>query len=163
LHAGITGKIELVYEGEQEGITNVAKILIGKAIKRVFEQYFPALRETTKNKKSKPNPELDEITTWFGTGKMTCIDGSGTDDEYVASLQSTEQLEKLIKKYYPADKIKDELDLAVMKEFILEGLYQSAFLSKFTSQGKVTYKDLMESIFNSLPDEEDEKNPENFA
>lgn len=55
------------------------------------------------------------------------------------------------------------MDLAVLKEFILEGLYQSAFLSKFTSEGKVTYKDLMESIFNSLPDEEDEKNLENFA
>ncbi len=46
----ITGKIELVYEGEQEGIINVAKILIGKAIKRVFEKYFPIPEGNRKDK-----------------------------------------------------------------------------------------------------------------
>ena len=39
----ITGKVELVYEGEQEGPSKVANILIGKAIKTVFENYFPAV------------------------------------------------------------------------------------------------------------------------
>ena len=37
----ITGKIELVYEGEQEGPTNVAFRLIGQAIRSLFTQYFP--------------------------------------------------------------------------------------------------------------------------
>ncbi len=37
----ITGKVELVYEGEQEGPAKVANILIGKAIKSVFEKNFP--------------------------------------------------------------------------------------------------------------------------
>ncbi len=163
LPAGITGKIELVYEGEQEGITNVAKILIGKAIKSVFENYFPVLRETAKNKKSKTNPELDEIISWFNKGQMICVDGSGTDDEYIACLQPLNQLEKLIRKYYPKDKIKNELDLAVLKEFVLEGLYQSSYLSKFNAEGKVTYKDLMESILNSWPDEEEDRNLDNIT
>jgi magnesium chelatase subunit I len=163
LPAAITGKIELVYEGEQEGMANVAKLLIGKAIKKVFEQYFPVLKETDKKKKTAANPELDEIINWFNKGKMICVDGTGTDKEYIASLQSLTPLDKLIRKYYPKDKIRTELDLTVLKEFILEGLYQSSYLSKFTADGKVTYKDLMESIFNTLPEEEQDRNFENLA
>ena len=32
----ITGKVELVYEGEQEGAENVALLLLGNAIKTLF-------------------------------------------------------------------------------------------------------------------------------
>ena len=37
----ITGKVELVYEGEQEGPGIVARNLIGKAIRTQFIKYFP--------------------------------------------------------------------------------------------------------------------------
>ena len=37
----ITGKIELVYEGEQEGAQNVARLLVGRAIRTVFGSHFP--------------------------------------------------------------------------------------------------------------------------
>ncbi len=37
----ITGKIELVYEGEQEGVQNVARMLVGRAVKAIFPRYFP--------------------------------------------------------------------------------------------------------------------------
>src|SRR5690606_23454544 len=39
--SSITGKVELVYEGEQEGPGIVAQNLIGKAIRTQFIQYFP--------------------------------------------------------------------------------------------------------------------------
>jgi magnesium chelatase subunit I len=38
----ITGKVELVYEGEQEGPYAVALHLIGEAVKELFLKYFPA-------------------------------------------------------------------------------------------------------------------------
>ena len=41
----VTGKIELVYEGEQEGAGIVAQNLLGKAIRTQFVQYFPAQRQ----------------------------------------------------------------------------------------------------------------------
>ena len=41
LIASITGKVELVYEGELEGISNVATMLISKSIRTLFIQYFP--------------------------------------------------------------------------------------------------------------------------
>ena len=37
----ITGKVELVYEGEQEGPNIVAQNLVGKAIRTQFLNYFP--------------------------------------------------------------------------------------------------------------------------
>jgi hypothetical protein len=42
----------------------------------------------------------------------------------------------------------------VVKEFVLEALYQSSYLSKFSSGNQVSYRDLVDSIFNSLPDED---------
>ena len=36
----ITGKVELVYEGELEGITVVAHTLLGKAIRKEFLEMF---------------------------------------------------------------------------------------------------------------------------
>jgi magnesium chelatase subunit I len=159
----ITGKIELVYEGEQEGVSNVAKILLGKAVKSVFNLYFPALHETVKNKKAAFSPELDEIIRWFDKDRMICIDGSGTDEEYISSLRPLTQLEKYIKKHYHKEKPDTELEIAVIKEFILEGLHQNSFLSKFSTDGKVTYKDLVQSIFNSLPEDEEDKNLDNYV
>ncbi len=37
----ITGKIELVYEGELEGPAKVANMLIGKAMKTLYAAIFP--------------------------------------------------------------------------------------------------------------------------
>ena len=149
----ITGKIELVYEGEQEGVINVAKLLIGKAIKRVFDKYFP--QPKGKNQTSQNRSEFDDILNWFNNNNMVMIDSSGDDRSYLNSLKDVRQVETLIRKYFPADQIKDELNLTVAKEFVLEALHQHSFLSKFESEGKVTYKDLVESIFNSLPEDTD--------
>jgi magnesium chelatase subunit I len=39
-HTSITGKVELVYEGEQEGAAGVAQNLIASAIHTFFPGYF---------------------------------------------------------------------------------------------------------------------------
>src|ERR1700709_2182762 len=68
----ITGKIELVYEGELEGPGKVANILIGKAIKTLLLQFFPDPEKTKKAKA--PNPYA-EIINWFGDGhNLSVID-----------------------------------------------------------------------------------------
>jgi len=151
----ITGKIELVYEGEQEGVTNVAKVLIGKAVKKVFEKYFQIPKPRDKRGSENKNSDFDKILQWFSGDKLICVDGMSNDENYIKSLNSMKPLDQYIKKYFPADYIKDELNLAVVKEFVLEALHQNAFLSKFESNGKVTYKDLVDTIFNSLPEDEE--------
>jgi magnesium chelatase subunit I len=41
----ITGKVELVYEGEQEGAAYVAQNLIASAIHTFFPGYFPKIEK----------------------------------------------------------------------------------------------------------------------
>jgi magnesium chelatase subunit I len=148
----ITGKIELVYEGEQEGVNNVAKILIGKAIKNVFNKYFPV--PDKRRKQSSQINEYDEIVKWFSGQKMIRINNNFSDAEYIKSLSGITALDKIIKKYF-ARETSTDLDYAIAKEFVLEALHQFAFLSKYESNGQYTYKDLVETIFNSIPDDDE--------
>jgi len=152
----ITGKIELVYEGEQEGVTNVAKILIGNAIKKVFDKYFPLPDVKKKKQAVLQDTELEKLLNWFANNNIASVDTNGNNKSYIESLSNLKVVESFVKKYFPADELKDELVLAVAKEFVLEALYQSSYLSKFESNEQVTYKDLVETIFNSLPDDDDQ-------
>ena len=61
----ITGKVELVYEGEQEGPGIVAKDLLGKAIRAQFVAYFPNPDMVRKQKENNP---YKKIIDWFGDG-----------------------------------------------------------------------------------------------
>jgi magnesium chelatase subunit I len=158
----VTGKIELVYEGEQEGVINVAKILIGKAIKRVFDKYFPLPDAKNAKKVSIKDSELEKILSWFANNNMVRVNSGGDNKSYMQSLSKLDTIDTFVKKYFPADEIKDPLKLSVAKEFVLEALYQSSFLSKFEANNEVTYKDLIETIFNSLPDD-DEKDIDYYA
>jgi magnesium chelatase subunit I len=152
----VTGKIELVYEGEQEGLTNVAKILVGKAVKKVFDKYFPLPDAKRKKASALKDEELEKILNWFAKNNLASIESMGTNRKYVESLSKLEAIESFVKKYFPADELKDELVLAVAKEFVLEALYQSSYLSKFEANERVTYKDLVDTIFNSLPDDDEQ-------
>ncbi len=47
----LTGKVELVYEGEQEGAGMVAQKLMGKAIRTQFLNYFPGPGQSRKRRR----------------------------------------------------------------------------------------------------------------
>src|SRR3978361_2024336 len=81
----ITGKIELVYEGELEGPAKVANILIGKAIKTLLIKYFP---DPEKAKKAKaPNPYA-EIINWFSEGNSLSLVDELPFGEYKKALNN---------------------------------------------------------------------------
>src|SRR5688572_343245 len=61
----ITGKVELVYEGEQEGPGIVAQNLVGKALRTQFINYFP---DPDKFRKQKEKSPYKKISNWFGEG-----------------------------------------------------------------------------------------------
>ena len=58
----ITGKVELVYEGEQEGAAAVAYNLIGEAVKSLFPEFFPKIRKLQKQEEESP---YDNLISWF--------------------------------------------------------------------------------------------------
>src|SRR5690349_18586199 len=72
----ITGKIELVYEGEQEGPYQVAFNLLEKATRTLFGQYFPN-PDTLKKKRGKDTSPDDNpyrsITRWFDNGNRVDV------------------------------------------------------------------------------------------
>jgi magnesium chelatase subunit I len=58
----ITGKVEMVFEGEQQGAEIVAKKLIGDAVKNLFEAQFPPVEgpRTRTERPRRPRGDFDE-------------------------------------------------------------------------------------------------------
>ncbi len=146
----ITGKIELVYEGELEGPAHVATTLIGKAIKTLFVRYFP---DPEKAKKSKSANPYEEIIEWFTEGNNLDIIDSLTDIQYKKSLMEVPGLYNMVKKFHP--KLNEQENLLFM-EFVLHGLAEYSQLSKtFLNEG-FAFGDMFGSLFNAdFDDEED--------
>src|SRR5690606_41762689 len=94
----ITGKIELVYEGEQEGPAKVAHILIGKAIKSLLPDYLP---EPEKSRKSKRRNPYSEIIDCFGQGHTLSLLQDLSDKEYARQLRSVPGLRELVREAMP--------------------------------------------------------------
>ena len=120
----ITGKVELVYEGEQEGAEFVANKLIDSAIKTLFEKNFPKIE---KLEKQGANTPYDNLVTWFfNESKFKILNGI-SEKEYQKKLVSIDPLNKLLKDYHP-EALKR--DIYFLNEFVLWGLVQFKKLSK---------------------------------
>lgn len=138
----ITGKVELVYEGEQEGPGIVANNLVGKAIRSQFINYFPDPEK--ERKKEKGNP-YEPIKEWFEKGNMVDLTFDASEKEYRKELKSIPGLEKLIDKY---QKTSHEGFKYFLMEFALFGLAEYSMLSKHQLQQGMQFKDLFTSMFN---------------
>ena len=110
----ITGKVELVYEGEQMGSYAVAMDLVNKAIKDLFLQIFPNPDKTTKLDDRDP---FGVVKAWFSGGNTVDLLNDDSEKEFQSKLDSVQGLDKLIKKYGPAKEL-----TYFYKELILHGL-----------------------------------------
>ncbi|MGQ2984761.1 magnesium chelatase [Flavobacterium sp.] len=140
----ITGKVELVYEGEQEGAAAVAEHLIGSAVKTIFADYFPKLEKLEKKDGSSPYQELID---WFFNESGLEMEDDITDAAYRKLLDSIIPLRQLIQKYQP-DTQKE--DLYFIKEFILWGLAENNKLSKDRFSEGYQFKDIYGSYISKL-------------
>lgn len=156
----ITGKIELVYEGEQEGPYQVAYNLVEKAIRTQFVKYFPD-PESFKKKRNREGVQEENpykaITRWFDTGNDLHIPFHVKDEEKIQLLYKVDGLFGLVKKYYPQANTKEN---ALLMEFILHGLSSFSLISKKVLEGKIEFKDLMGSMLNLSHGGLDEEEPE---
>jgi magnesium chelatase subunit I len=140
----LTGKVELVYEGEQEGAAAVAQHLISDAIHTFFPAYFPKIEKLEKDIDASPYAKILE---WFfaETGFELLDDAS--DEEYRKQLDAVQPLEDLIKNYQPTIAPEDKYFL---KEFVLWGLVEYDKLSKDRVDVGYQFKDLYSSYINKL-------------
>lgn len=145
----ITGKIELVYEGELEGPAKVANMLIGKAIKTLLLQFFP---DPEKVKKTKgPNPYAD-IIGWFGDSNTILLNDDLPFAQYKKSLNGVKGLKELVNKFHP--KLSENQQLLLM-EFVLHGLAEFSQLNKGFLDNGFAFSDMFNSLFNLEPDDDD--------
>lgn len=147
----ITGKIELVYEGEQEGPFQVAFNLLERSIRSQFKLMFPDPDTLKKRKNEKADNPYQEIIQWFDAGNMLEINVDSSDKDRANELKRVPGLEATVKKFYAS--ANKETSLLLM-EFLLHGLAAHSLLSKKITEGKMAFRDLMGSMF-SFPHADD--------
>ena len=141
----ITGKVELVYEGEQEGAHVVANGLIQKAVTTLFPIYFPEIKKLEKQSEETP---YDAIISWFfNTEEDFELLDDYTQEQYKAALDKVKPLDQFIKEHQPN---MNEADTYFMKEFILWALVEFKKLSKYRFAEGTQFKDPYGSFISGL-------------
>lgn len=158
----ITGKIELVYEGEQEGPYQVAMNLLDKAIRTQFIQYFPN-PETLKKKRNQQAAEENpyrSIQSWFDKGNSLNLLFHTKDADKIQQLYKVDGLHALVKKHF---KQANEKEAALLMEFVLHGLAAFSMISKKILESRIEFKDLMGSMLgNATSFTDDELESDDF-
>ena len=140
----ITGKVELVYEGEQEGAEVIANLLIEKAISTLFKFQFPKI-----SKLEKPNEKnaYSELLDWFIAEGGFELYEDFDEKQYKKVLDDVKPLDVLMKKHAP-DTSKE--DAYFMKEFILWALVENKKLNKEKLTEGFSFKDILGHMINKL-------------
>ena len=140
----ITGKIELVYEGEQEGADNVAQILIEDGVKTLFNRYFPEIKKLERKDAETP---YDALIHWFFESDGIELLDDLTDAEYQNVLNQPKPLNDLVRKHFP-DLEQEAVPFA--KEIVLWGLEGFEKLSKSRFTEGFRFRDLYGSYIRGL-------------
>ena len=140
----ITGKVELVYEGEQEGAASVAQSLLAEAIKTLFPVYFPKIEKLEKESEQSP---YQEVIDWFFEESNFELLDDISDSEYQSKLNKIKPLHDLIERY---QKDIPEKDRNFLKEFLLWGLVEFKKLSKYRLSEGFRFKDMYGSYISGL-------------
>jgi magnesium chelatase subunit I len=140
----ITGKVELVYEGEQEGPNIVAQNLVGKAIRTQFVNYFP---DPDKFRKQKEKSPYKKISDWFGDGNSIDLLHDMPQSEFEKRIKAVPGLAELVNEFH---KHQDAATKLFLMEFALHGLAEFSLISKHNLSAGLQFKDLLSSMF-TLP------------
>ncbi|MDB4024602.1 AAA family ATPase [Flavobacteriaceae bacterium] len=141
--SAINGKIELVYEGEQEGATEISRLLILESVRTFFVNYFPKIKKLNKSEELDP---YSEVLDWF-KNKELFIDENLDNKSYNDNFKTIEVLKKFVKNHIPKIDPKDE---NFMCEFLLWGLssYKKVSITR-TSRG-LSFSDSFSDYINGL-------------
>ena len=153
----ITGKVELVYEGEQQGAAIVARKIIGEAVKETFHRWFPDPAPKKKKKdreggegepaaRQEPSP-FQPILSWFSKGNTVETSDEMPHGDYVRCLEKVSGLKEIAAKHLD---LKDGDGVALGMEFVLEGLHQHSMVSKREEGLKTAYRDMLKAMFDHM-------------
>jgi magnesium chelatase subunit I len=144
--SGINGKIELVFEGEQEGLTNIAKALVGKAAREVFLRTFPdPLQKAKRNMDKQPVDPYITVMNFFAAGNSISLSDTQSVSGSLAELDRVPGLRNLVSIYLKIDDSGPAL-LASAMEFVLEALHHHSKIAKDERDGVSSYRDMVGSM-----------------
>ena len=146
----VSGKIELVYEGEQEGSVVVAHNLITQAISKVFLKYFPKPnKERVKPDEAPRDNPYEPVIDYFGSGKKLEISDEMNFETYSRRLKGVAGLESLVRKYFDSD---DKRERLLRMEFVLEGLHHNNVISREMDDTAFRYGDVFSDMLRGMGD-----------
>jgi len=145
----ITGKVEMVYEGEQQGTEVVARKLVGEAVKKAFAEHFPAVgAEVGRELGGEAEPAGDNdpaspyagIVGWFAAGNVVTLTDEQPFADYQSELAQVPGLFELVREH--ADEPIPEQE-AWLAELVLEGLHQQLKLAREDLDSQIHYKEMV--------------------
>lgn len=144
----VTGKIELVYEGEQEGAILVTQNLIGKAINTVFLRYFPTpSKEKPRGDRPVAANPYEAIIDYFSTGCKLELSDELTVTEYRKRLESVAGLTEVVSQYF---NVSDHREQLLRMEFVLEGLHHNSIIAREEIDSLVRYADIFSDMLKGM-------------
>ncbi len=159
--SAVSGKVELVLEGEQEGALSVARALLGRGVKALFQQRFPDAFKPRRPRGRGAAPaaeaeppatsEYRPVLEWFSAGNVVRIGDDLPAKEFALTLSQVKGLGGLAAKYLEPH---DAEEHAVAMELALEGLHQSSMLSRERTDATGSeYKDMLKSMLGGMGDD----------
>ena len=139
----ITGKIEMVYEGEQEGAVNVSYALIRSAIRTQALAFFPELKDL-KKLKNNSSETYNSIINWFSSNKLDLLNDL-SEQELHKELDRVQNLKNIINEKFPS---LPEQCMYLMMEYLLHSLAEYSYLNKSKLERSFIFEDLLGSMFS---------------
>lgn len=141
----ITGKVELVYEGEQEGPQYVAHKLIGEAIKSQFLSYFPdpdALKKRDEEEELNP---YQNILDYFGAGHTVDLLKDLSQEEYEDTLGKVTGLKAFVEAN--VDEVQPD-EIPYFMELLLYGLAEFGQINKAELERGTQFNDFLSGMLS---------------
>ncbi len=135
LASALLGKLELIYEGEEQGPELLVRKLLGQAVGRLFAKRFPAVS----NESDPASSPYASILSWFAQGHTVTVSDEQRFAEYEAELKRVPQLFQLADTVQPAT----NQERAFWAEVILEGLHQELRLLRQDLDSTVSYREAL--------------------
>jgi magnesium chelatase subunit I len=138
----ITGKVELVYEGEQEGPQAVALRLLGLAVK---EQFLTVFQHPDKGGKRGDRDPFGVQRAYFSGNNTVEIENEAVEKSYQKALDQVPGLDQVL------DPIKiSKKDRYAWKELVLHALAEFEVINKDLMQTKISFSDPLADMLEDL-------------
>ena len=135
----LVGKVELVYEGEQQGAEQVAEHILGHAVLTAFKLFFPPLQNMKRTNEN--NPYLP-IQNWFSDGNSVEL----MDDFSLREYENALDIAPI--NAFVREKLKATIEapVAFWKELLLWALSEKSQIARKRTRTKLVFDDLFGNL-----------------